>query len=122
MKTTMKATPAQESQQGITPRSPPPPHRLATPPETVCHIHLRRSGCTLRAMGFACPHFEPNTDSCLSVRRECVPGRPGGAIAQTTSFAVPWEKRLEEQLNEKRRANQVLKTTKDRYNFITIRE
>jgi len=55
-------------------------------------------------MSFACPHFEPNTDSCLRVRCECVPGRPGCAIAKTTSFAVPWKERLEEKLEEKRRA------------------
>ena len=54
-------------------------------------------------MSFACPHFEPHTDSCLRLRCECVPGRPGCAIAKSTGFAVPWEERLKDKQEEKRR-------------------
>ena len=54
-------------------------------------------------MSFACPHFAPDTDSCLRLRCECVPGRPGCGIAKDSSFAVPWEERLKEKQEEKRR-------------------
>ncbi len=55
-------------------------------------------------MSFACPHFEPDTDTCQRVRCECVPGRPGCGISKSSVFAVPWEERLKAKLEEKRLA------------------
>ena len=55
-------------------------------------------------MSFACPHFTPDPDACLRVRCECIPGRPGCAIAKNTVFATPWEERLQARLEEKQRS------------------
>jgi hypothetical protein len=45
-------------------------------------------------MSFSCPHFDINRDTCIRLKCECVPGRPGCVLAKNSGFAVPVEERL----------------------------
>ena len=53
-------------------------------------------------MSFSCPHFCPDQDSCLRLKTDCVPGRPGCVLAGKSVFAVPVEERIREKEREKR--------------------
>jgi len=53
-------------------------------------------------MSFLCPHFCPDEDSCLRLKTDCVPGRPGCVLAGKSVFAVPVEERIREKEREKR--------------------
>ncbi len=54
-------------------------------------------------MSFSCPHFEANSECCLRLNTDCVPGRPGCVLGSQAVFAVPVEERLRERDEENRR-------------------
>ncbi|MDO8543256.1 MAG: hypothetical protein Q7S40_22700 [Opitutaceae bacterium] len=54
-------------------------------------------------MSFSCPHFEINSDGCLRLKTDCVPGRPGCVLGSKAVFAVPVEHRIREREEENRR-------------------
>ncbi len=62
-------------------------------------------------MSFSCPHFRPDDEHCLRLNTDCVPGRRGCVISNSTVFAVPAEIRVREKEEEKRRRalDQILK-------------
>lgn len=45
-------------------------------------------------MSFSCPHFEYEKDYCLKLATDCVAGRPGCVLRNTSVFYVPAEDRL----------------------------
>lgn len=47
-------------------------------------------------MSFFCPHFDIETEQCLRLDVECVPGRSGCVLGRKTVFAVPPEQRLQD--------------------------
>jgi len=52
---------------------------------------------------FSCPHFDLASDSCLLLRKDCVPGRSGCVLRGKTRFIVPAEERVRAKEEEKRR-------------------
>ena len=53
-------------------------------------------------MSFSCPHFRAEDGACLRLKTECVPGRRGCVIPDSTVFAVPAEERVREREEQKR--------------------
>lgn len=51
---------------------------------------------------FSCPHFESEGERCMRLQADCIPGRPGCVLHGNSRFAVPWEERLRQRLQEKR--------------------
>lgn len=51
---------------------------------------------------FSCPHFDAETDHCLRLKTDCVPGRAGCVLAGKSKFAVPVEERLRARAVEKK--------------------
>ncbi|RME96621.1 MAG: hypothetical protein D6766_00165 [Verrucomicrobia bacterium] len=47
-------------------------------------------------MSFFCPHFDVETEQCLRLDVECVPGRNGCVLGRKTVFAVPPEQRVKD--------------------------
>lgn len=45
-------------------------------------------------MSFSCPHFDYEKDYCLKLATDCVAGRPGCVLRNTSLFYVPAEDRL----------------------------
>lgn len=45
-------------------------------------------------MSFSCPHFDFDTERCLKLDTECVPGRRGCVLARNSVFLVPAEERV----------------------------
>ena len=54
-------------------------------------------------MSFSCPHFDINADTCVRLKTDCVPGRPGCVLGNKAVFAVPVEERLRLREEENRR-------------------
>ncbi|GAB4130455.1 MAG: hypothetical protein Kow0040_08290 [Thermogutta sp.] len=52
---------------------------------------------------FSCPHFDMEREFCLRLRTDCVPGRRGCVLANTSVFAIPAEERLRDAEEAKRR-------------------
>jgi len=52
---------------------------------------------------FSCPHFEMERESCMRLKTDCVPGRPGCVLCNTSVFAIPAEVRIREKEEAKRR-------------------
>lgn len=52
---------------------------------------------------FSCPHFEMQEESCVRLRTDCVPGRPGCVLSKNSVFAVPVEERIRAKEEAKRR-------------------
>jgi hypothetical protein len=53
---------------------------------------------------FSCPHFDMEREHCMRLRADCIPGRPGCVLHGNSRFAVPWQERLRQKQEEKRRA------------------
>lgn len=45
-------------------------------------------------MSFSCPHFDYEKDYCLRLAADCVAGRPGCVLRNTSVFYVPAENRM----------------------------
>ena len=45
-------------------------------------------------MSFFCGHFDQQTDQCLKLKLECVPGRPGCVLRGKVTFMTPPEERV----------------------------
>ncbi len=43
---------------------------------------------------FSCPHFQMESDLCLRLHADCVPGRAGCVLRNNSLFAVPVEERI----------------------------
>jgi len=54
---------------------------------------------------FSCPHYDSQTDDCVRLGAECVPGRPGCVLFGNSVFAVPWQQRLREKQAERAARN-----------------
>jgi hypothetical protein len=52
---------------------------------------------------FSCSHFEMESDYCLRLHTDCVPGRPGCVLSKNSVFAVPVEERIHEKAEARRR-------------------
>ena len=52
---------------------------------------------------FSCPHFEMESEHCLRLHTDCVPGRPGCVLCQNSVFAVPVEQRIRERAGARQR-------------------
>jgi hypothetical protein len=50
---------------------------------------------------FSCPHFDLAQDRCTRLNTDCVPGRKGCVLADTTTFLVPAEERVRAREAEK---------------------
>jgi len=50
---------------------------------------------------FSCPHFEMESEDCLRLHTDCVPGRSGCVLCQNAVFAVPVEQRIRERAEAK---------------------
>jgi hypothetical protein len=55
---------------------------------------------------FSCPHFEMENEHCLRLHTDCVPGRPGCVLYQSSVFAVPVEQRIRERAEARQRDKQ----------------
>jgi hypothetical protein len=51
-------------------------------------------------MTFSCKNFDLNTDDCLKLKSDCIPGRPGCVLEGKVSFSEEIEKKLKD-LEEK---------------------
>ncbi len=51
---------------------------------------------------FTCPHYDLANDFCLRLKTDCVPGRPGCVLQNTSGFAVPVEDRIRQKAEEKK--------------------
>ena len=51
-------------------------------------------------MTFSCKNFDLNTDGCLKLKSDCIPGRPGCVLEGKVSFSEEIEKKLKD-LEEK---------------------
>jgi hypothetical protein len=60
---------------------------------------------------FSCPYVFSEDSFCLRLHKDCVPGRPGCALANRFHFAVPVEKRIADK--EKENKNKRLKDNKN---------
>jgi hypothetical protein len=45
-------------------------------------------------MTFTCPHLRPDDEWCLLLKTDCVCGRPGCVMRNTSVFLVPVEERI----------------------------
>ncbi len=45
---------------------------------------------------FSCPYLETETNLCIKLNVDCVPGRKGCIINRKFQFAIPAEKRIKE--------------------------
>jgi hypothetical protein len=50
---------------------------------------------------FSCPHFDVEKDYCLRLRTDCVPGRKGCVLPNTSVFLFPVEERVREKEESK---------------------
>ncbi|MCL4202947.1 MAG: hypothetical protein KJ000_10640 [Pirellulaceae bacterium] len=50
---------------------------------------------------FSCPHYDDEHDTCQRIGDLCVPGRPGCVLFNNSTFAVPWQQRLEAKRRER---------------------
>jgi hypothetical protein len=63
-------------------------------------------------MTFSCKNFDLNTDDCLKLKSDCIPGRPGCVLEGKVSFSEEIEKKLkdlEEKSKERKKKNRRLK-------------
>ena len=47
-------------------------------------------------MTFSCKNFDFNTEDCLKLNSECIPGRPGCVLIGKVKFSEDLEKRLKD--------------------------
>ena len=47
-------------------------------------------------MIFSCKNFDFNTEDCLKLNSECIPGRPGCVLIGKVKFSEDIEKRLKD--------------------------
>jgi hypothetical protein len=47
-------------------------------------------------MTFSCKNFDFNTEDCLKLNSECIPGRPGCVLIGKVKFSEDIEKRLKD--------------------------
>jgi hypothetical protein len=47
-------------------------------------------------MTFSCKNFDFNTENCLKLKSDCIPGRPGCVLEGRVSFSEEIEKKLQE--------------------------
>ncbi len=47
-------------------------------------------------MTFSCKNFDFNTEDCLKLNSECIPGRPGCVLIGKVTFSEDIEKRLKD--------------------------
>ena len=55
---------------------------------------------------FSCSHLEIESDYCLRLRTDCVPGRPGCVLSKNSVFAVPVEERIRAKAEARQEARQ----------------
>jgi len=53
-------------------------------------------------MTFSCKNFDFNSENCMKLKSECIPGRPGCVLGGRGTFSEAIEKKLKE-LEEKTR-------------------
>jgi len=51
-------------------------------------------------MTFSCKNFDFNTEDCIKLKSDCIPGRPGCVLEGKVSFSEEIEKKLKD-LEEK---------------------
>ena len=56
---------------------------------------LETSEKACKMTSFSCPHYDERQDGCRRIGDVCVPGRPGCVLFKNSTFAVPWQERLE---------------------------
>jgi hypothetical protein len=54
-------------------------------------------------MTFSCKHFDFNTENCLKLKTDCIPGRPGCVLEGKVTFSEEIEKKLKD-LEDKSKA------------------
>ena len=47
-------------------------------------------------MTFSCKNFDFNTEDCLKLNSECIPGRPGCVLTGKVKFSEDIEKKLKD--------------------------
>jgi hypothetical protein len=47
-------------------------------------------------MTFSCKNFDFNTENCMKLKTDCIPGRPGCVLEGKVKFSEDIEKRLKE--------------------------
>jgi hypothetical protein len=47
-------------------------------------------------MTFSCKNFDFNSENCVKLKTECIPGRPGCVLVGKVKFSEDIEKRLQE--------------------------
>jgi hypothetical protein len=47
-------------------------------------------------MTFSCKNFDFNTENCIKLNTECVPGRPGCVLVGKVKFSEDIEKKLKD--------------------------
>jgi hypothetical protein len=52
-------------------------------------------------MTFSCKNFDFNTEDCMKLSSDCIPGRPGCVLQGKVKFSEAIEKRLEDLKAEK---------------------
>jgi hypothetical protein len=57
---------------------------------------------------FSCPHLNTETNFCIKLNVDCVPGRKGCVLTRKFQFAIPAEERIKNQ-NESKRINKRFK-------------
>lgn len=55
-------------------------------------------------MSFFCGHFDQQTDQCLKLKLECVPGRPGCVLRGKVTFMTPPEERVAKRVPVRKKA------------------
>ena len=54
---------------------------------------------------FSCPHLNTETDFCIKLNVDCVPGRKGCVLNRKFQFAIPAEERVKNK-NQTQKSNQ----------------
>lgn len=51
---------------------------------------------------FSCQYIDKNESFCIKLKTDCIPGRPGCVLRGRFNFAVPANKRVEENKKAKK--------------------
>ena len=64
---------------------------------------------------FSCQFIDKNETFCVRLKKECIPGRPGCVLKGRFTFAIPADKRKDENKKMKNsELGQILKSSKNK--------